>query len=1224
MIFHSLQTPAAGIYINQYIIDLQESVHVDFLYNAWQEVSLHYDVLRTCFDVRELTQKVHDQVAISWQNFGETPSLSVEEYLKEDKMCDFDFDVAPLFRCALFKLHDAHYKFIWTFHHSILDGRSAQIVVEKVLHVYDAKCRGVQASFAQSRCYCDYVLWMNKHNDDKKNAAFWKDYLQNFTDISLPQQQMQNSLQVQTQQIHLSLQDSEKLRNLCEEHHLTLNTIFMGVWAIILHRYTQQKHICFHTTRAMRNPNFEGIAEMVGVFINTTLFKVTINAAQPTVEWLRDIRKQWLLVRNHETVPLYDILRWGREQNINANCSSLVVFEKRSRDFLLRENRSCIRRSQTNYPINFMGYDEPQITLKISYSACFTCSFIRNVLQHVETLFRSMAHNVAKSVEELQFFSYSQKRCLLIERNNTKVDFDFEYSLLQFFENQAIENAQRTFVVDNNQNFTFATINTRANQLAHYLCSKGVTKGDFVGIYLPRSVDVIIGIIAIFKTRSAYIGLDTQQPQSRLLKMIDDAKPKWIITVSSLLPMLTESEAQIMCVDEQCLSKMSSSNIQRKTRSSDIAYVVYTSGSTGTPKGIVVSQKSLLNHTLAIIQRYDISQCDRRLQFASIGSDVLIAEIFPYFVCGGTIVIADNEQRMSIESFLDFLEKWQVTITGLPSVYWNEWVAMLAEGKTFFPKHLRAVLSGMDKMRTDYANIWRKKAPPSVRLFNVYGPSEATGTATVYEIKTLHNNKPVPIGKPIANTEVYIVNEDGNLLPQGAIGEIYIGGYGVSYGYLNKSQLNEQKFIANSFTGKGHLYKTGDLGYYDCDGNIQFVSRKDFQVKIRGFRVELCEIEQVINSIDYVEQTVVKVFESNDGKKLIAYVQTSCELQKNNVYEGMREKLPAYMIPEDIVFVDRFPILPSGKIDRAKLYEPQVKSIRNLTLPRNFQERVVYEAYKHVLNHDEIDIFENFFYMGGHSLLIYPLFEYIERKTNISIPLTTIFANATVVSLAKRLESCHLGNSYIVPANKGCEPPLICIHSGEGSGLNYRYLVAQLNNEAYIISAPREDRSFKLFHCIEETACYYIDGLLNQVPRDEYFLLGHSFGGTIAYEMARQLQMRDIKVRFLGLLDTMIVNHMRGIDDRNVLSPQYREFAQYQQQLQYKYFCAQHLYSKPIHLFRVHRGNAAKDYGWGAYAQTKVYIHYVCGDHRSFLYENNAKEVADKIANIFVNEDTPW
>ena len=420
--------------------------------------------------------------------------------------------------------------------------------------------------------------------------------------------------------------------------------------------------------------------------------------------------------------------------------------------------------------------------------------------------------------------------------------------------------------------------------------------------------------------------------------MIDDAKPKCIITHSSLLCKL--DYAQVLCLDQQqqCLSKMPCCDVEGKTCSSGIAYVVYTSGSTGSPKGIVVTQKSLLNHTLAIIERYDISQRDRRLQFASIGSDVLIAEIFPYFVCGGTIVIADREQRVSVESFLHFLQESQITITGLPSVYWNEWVAMLEKGKAFFPSCLRVVLSGMDKMRSDYANIWQEKAPSSIRLFNVYGPSEATGTSTVYEIKTAHHHKPVPIGKPIANTEIYIVDDHGNLLPQGATGEIYVGGYGVSCGYLNKPQLNEQKFLDNPFTGQGRVYKTGDLGYYDGDGNVQFVSRKDFQVKIRGFRVELGEIEQVINAIDGVAQAVVKVFVKGDRKKLVAYVQANCELQKNSVYEYMHEKLPVYMVPEDIVFVNIFPLLPSGKIDRAKLYEPQQESNCRTTLPRNFQD----------------------------------------------------------------------------------------------------------------------------------------------------------------------------------------------------------------------------------------------------------------------------------------------
>ena len=569
---------------------------------------------------------------------------------------------------------------------------------------------------------------------------------------------------------------------------------------------------------------FDGIQEIVGVVINTVPMRVAVPAGATWLPWLKGLRSQWIAMRPFERAPLADIIQWSGATPGTPLLSSLMICENGLLNTALKrkEKNSAARefksRSVTNYPLTVVAFAEPQWILKIGYERSrFDEATVRRMLEHLQNSLEHLAADLHKPLKSHTMLTRLEQRQLLCEWQRTERTFPGADCVHRLFEEQVVRSPDAVAVACHNSGLTYRELNERSNQLGHYLQRTGVGSGSLVGIFLERSPDVIVALMAIQKAGSAYLPLDAAYPRQRLDSMIKDDRLSVVVTVSALAPRVTDSGARMICLDSHAerIARERVTNPVSNASLESLAYAVFTSGSTGQPKGILIPHRALTNHTLALIEKYGISAADRRLQFVSMSSDVLIAEVFPYLLSGATVVLRPSLNASSIADFLQCLDEEKITVVGAPSVLWHEWVMFMAQNDVPFPRSLRVVIAGMDRVHPDLFAIWKGKVKQRARWFNAYGPAEATCTTTVYEADLSSDEvlASVPIGRPIANAKVYLLDTHLNPVPIGVPGEIYIGGCGLARGYLNNPQLTAQRFIPNPFLcdPQERIYKTGDL-----------------------------------------------------------------------------------------------------------------------------------------------------------------------------------------------------------------------------------------------------------------------------------------------------------------------------------------------------------------------------------------------------------------------------
>jgi amino acid adenylation domain-containing protein len=613
----------------------------------------------------------------------------------------------------------------------------------------------------------------------------------------------------------------------------------------------------------------------------------------------------------------------------------------------------------------------------------------------------------------LPILTEAERRQLIYEWNETQREYPQDKCVHQFIEEHTERAPNQIAVIHGEQEITYGELNRRSNQLARYLQKKGVGPETIVAANLERSPELIIAALAILKAGGAFVGLDPSHPRERTNYVVQDTGARVVITRESLVDQVVTSTAEIVPIDsawnEICLE--SAANPESSVRSDNLAYAAYTSGSTGRPKGIVVTHRSFVNYVLAMTGRFEVSAADRRLQFMSPISELFVSGTFSPLMCGAAVVQRLDPGPPSIADFVRFIEEKQVTWIGVPSAYWHEWVTLVAQNEARVPSSLGVVTTGMDKVRPDLVEVWRRQVGPRVRLFNVYGPAETTCASTLYQAGSSSDEKllSVPIGRPLANTNIYLVDKYENPVPIGVIGEVYIGGHGVARGYIGRPDLIAERFVPDSFsdTPGERLYRTGDLARYRPDGNIEFIGRADHQVKVRGFRVELEEIEAVLRQHPMVRQAVV-VAEKQDGgdKRLAAYIvgDGDASINVTELRRFLRERLPEYMVPSAFRVLEKFPLTRTGKVDRLAL--PAAEPIRtepdeDFVAPRTEMEMVLADIWQEALKVDRVGVYDNFFNLGGHSLLSLQVIDKIEKQVGLRItPKDLIFQTLAQLAAA--------------------------------------------------------------------------------------------------------------------------------------------------------------------------------------------------------------------------------
>jgi amino acid adenylation domain-containing protein/thioester reductase-like protein len=1062
LLFHTLSAPDTGVYFNQLVCTLSGQLNIPVFERVWQQVIQRHTILRTCFrwqGLKEPVQVVLRQVQLplkhyNWQGLSSTEQQQkLAAFLESDglrptvgdRTLGIDLTQAPLMRLVLIQLSENTHQFVWNTHHLIIDGWSTSMLLEEVFKLYTALCQGEELRLKASRPYRDYIKWLQQQ-DLQKAETFWRQTLSGFSaptnlriseSLSSKYNQSRNHA---TQEIKLSASQTAAMRSLVRQYQITLNTLVQGAWAWLLSYYSGETDVVFGVTVSGRPVTLADAESMVGLFINTLPLRIQVSSNTSALALLKQIQAQQSEISQYEYSPLVQVQGWSEVPRGMSLFDSILVFENYPVDTAKRqidnlEILNVVADERTNYPLTVTAIPSQELSLEIAYDReRFDDDAITRMLGHLGNLLTGMVTNPQQRLSDLPLLTEAEKQTLLVEWNNTEIDCSQDQCIHQLFEAQVEKTPDAIAVVFQEQSLTYRELNQRANQLAHYLQKLGVGPEVLVGICVERSLEMIVGLLGILKAGGAYLPLDPVYPQERLAYMLADAQVSVLLTQEFLLKNLPDTPAKVICIDNaELIAQQPQTNPINQSQLDNLVYVIYTSGSTGKPKGVMIEQGSLVNYTQAAIAEYEINSSDRILQFASISFDAAAEEIFPCLVQGATLVLRTHEMLSSIPHFLETCQQQLLTVLDLPTAFWQQLNSELSALKLTLSSSLRLLIIGGEKASIYQVLTWQQCVDTRIRLVNSYGPTEATVVATTCDLSEQVFTQEIPIGKAVYNIQTYIL--DGHLqpVPIGIPGELYIGGQGVARGYLNQPELTAEKFIPNPFNKAGDkkLYKTGDLVRYRSDGNIEILGRIDHQVKIRGFRIELGEIEAKLIQHSFVRESVVMVREHNhDNKRLVAYIVPNTqnyELENNielipKLRHFLKESLPEYMVPSAFVLLEKLPLTPNGKIDRRALpiAEDYLSNQETKYIaPRTPIEEQLAEIWAELLKIKQVGIEDNFFDLGGHSLLLTQLVFRVRQTWQIELPLSSLWEMPTIASLAQSIETAqNMGYSTLAITSK--------------------------------------------------------------------------------------------------------------------------------------------------------------------------------------------------------------
>ena len=1022
MLFHSLAEPDSGVYMTQLVCELSGGIDEEAFQAAWQMVVSRHQSLRADFawDVcAEPVQVVRREVEVKvsfedWRSLGrEQQDELLEAYLRRDREEGFDLRRAPLLRLALFRRSEEEHAFILSNHHLLFDGWSLAIVLQEVFAIYDARRAERAPRLKNSRSFKDYIAWLRRQ-DRASAESFWRATLKDFTEPTpLGIENTSATLAEQggysEESRRLSEASTEALQSFVRQNRMTLSTLLYGAWAILLSRYSGERDILFGVTSSGRPPDLRGAEAMVGLFINTLPLRVSVPADQLIIPWLKELQKRLVELRQYEYSSLLQVQEWSEVQRGRALFDSIFVFENYPVDssFTGRRERPEITdlRSleQTNYPLTIAAMPGAELVLHAGYkTGYFDAPTVNQLLRHLETLLEGIIAASNQRVADLSLMSAVERNLFVRKLSETQVDFA-NVGLHELFEHQAAATPNAVGLIFEGERLSYDELNCRANQLAHYLCGLGLKRGTRVGICLERGPSMIAALLGILKAGGAYLPLDPEYPKERLAFMLADAQPEMVLTTQPLLERLPEHPANVVCLDteRESIAQQGEENPSSIAVEDDLAYVIYTSGSTGQPKGVMISHRAVCNHMQWIAREFPLDQSDRTLLKYSISFDAAIEEIFHPLITGAALVIVPPGYQYDAGYLVVLMCEQQVTaIDVVPTML----KALIEDERIKKCRSLLRVTSGGEVLPAELKDrVYRLL--PEVELVNMYGPTETAITATSYRCALGRDERTVPIGRPVANTRVYILDQSLEPVPAGVSGEIYIGGRGLAWGYLNQPRLTAEKFIPDPLSGEvgARLYKSGDWGRYSADGNLEYVGRLDGQVKVRGFRIELREIEACLRNHAAVKDAVVIVREeAKRDKRLVAYV--ACDREEAVTPEELRaylkDQLPQYMLPAAVVLLDALPVKGSGKVDvRALPPAGEIETNEGFAAPRTLVEKELVRIWQEVLGLERVGITENFFELGGDSIVSIQIVARA-RDAGLSITPKQVLKHESILELA--------------------------------------------------------------------------------------------------------------------------------------------------------------------------------------------------------------------------------
>jgi amino acid adenylation domain-containing protein len=891
MLFHSLYAPGKGMFIAQWTGYL-ESLNVAAFQRAWEMLVDRHAVLRTAFVWEGIDRPLqvvghHVKVPLSqrdWRGVAEAEqAVWLKSYLEDDRTRDFKLSKAPLMRLALFHVGNDDYLFVWTAHHLLLDGWSGSILFKEFAECYSAFAEGKRVVLDPPRKYSDYIDWL-QHQDTSAAEKYWRGVLKGFqapTRLPIDSSSDRSVRQIKkasAEHVRIPVGTTERLRSVCKQTEITMNTLTQGAWAILLSRYSGSLDVVFGTTVAGRPADLPGVESMVGVFINTLAVRACLDSSDWVDSWLQGLQEKQVASRRYEYSPLVKVQEWSELPRGTPLFETLAVYQnfpvvssmlgssKAASALKVKDYRGI---EQGAYPLDLLIVPGSEISLDLHYDGeRFDGVTVLRLLDHLQSLLRAMSGRPRQRISSLSILSDAEMQQLRTEWNDTQAREPGYLLVHMLFEAQVERTPERVGLFAGGSHHSYGELNCRANRLARYLRVLRVGSGQPVGICLDRSFEMAIGFLAVLKAGGAYVPLDPSYPKERLAFMLRASGATVLLTQERYAGLVSATAVETVRLDSDWhrIAKEQETNPRPRADARDLAYVLFTSGSTGRPKGVGVPHAGLAHYTQSFAKGLRLTCDDRMLQFASISFDVVLEELFPPWITGGCVVIEGWDSLPSGEDLCRDIERHSVTALELPTAYWEQWVETLVRSQRRPAASLRCLIIGGERASLDSLADWERFGIP---LINVYGLTEGTITSALFELPAKGVHRPdieLPIGRPIDNTEAYVLDYNMEPLPAGLGGELYIGGAGLARGYVGRPDLTAERFVPHLFDGPGaRLYKTGDRARHLLSGDIECLGRIDHQTKMRGYRIEMGEIEDALREIPAVRQAVVVVQEGEAG-----------------------------------------------------------------------------------------------------------------------------------------------------------------------------------------------------------------------------------------------------------------------------------------------------------------------------------------------------------------------
>lgn len=1138
--------PDTPVYNESITLRFPEVLNTGALERSFNEVIRRHEVWRSSFPVinEEPVQIVHPVLTLKFpvvdlRNLPE-PEREPEaiRLATEQALPLFDLSQIPLIRATLIRISDDDYRLYVTLHHILFDGSIYNIFLPELLAHYEAFVADKPSPLAPLPLqYSDFAVWQREHLQTKEvtdQMDYWRQQLAGApASLEIPIDRPRSVIESHRGArlpFALSPQLVKDLKALGHREGITFYTVLVASFNALLYRYSGQEDIILGTT--VGGKSRKEVQDMLGLFLNSLILRTDLSHNPTFRELLMRVRNVVLEAHMHQDIPLEYLVkelqqerRPGQSPFIQVMLSLEPPLPTLASGWTITQSDVDINTAKLDLYLELDDRPEDFVAW-LEYNAdLFDEATALRMIGHWQTILHSIVIDPTQRLADLPILTANEEQQILTTWNATTREYPPNCCIHQLFEDQVQRTPEAIAVVFEDQQLSYRELNAQANQLAHYLQKQGVGPEIPIGLYLERSLDMLIALLGVLKTGSAYIPLDPAYPQDRIAFVLQDSQAPLLLTQQKVLETLSCDRPMAICLDTDwsLIAQESKTNLKSAVSPNNLAYIIYTSGSSGRPKGVQLQHSGVVNFLSSMQRDFHITTQDSLLAVTTLSFDIAVLEIFLPLITGARLHMLSQETTTNGDELGRALSVFHPTMMQATPATWN----MLLDTGMPTIHHLTILCTGEAMPHHLLEQLMAKKP---AAIWNLYGPTETTIWSSTQKMTSA--SLPITIGRPIANTQMYIVDAAGKPVPVGIPGELLIGGAGLARGYLHQPELTAEKFVPNPFSDDpaSRLYRTGDLVRYLPDGTIDYLHRIDQQVKIRGFRIELAEIETILRQHPAVRGAAVIMHEdAQAGKQLIAYIVTSqkSSLTTKILTEALREKLPDYMMPSAFMQLDALPLTPNGKLDRKALsgtHSTTITTGASTVLPTTMIQYQLLQIWEELLNKRSISMQDNFFLLGGHSLLATRLIIKIEQAFDRKITLPTLFAGPTIDQLAHALQKD--GQSVLRPniigiQTNGTQRPFFFLHGDYKGGPAYCYALMRIlgKDQPFYVLEPYQFNEQQNTPTIETMAEAQLKSIRSIQPHGPYSLGGFCNGALVAYEMARQLDAQGEQTDMLIIID---------------------------------------------------------------------------------------------------------